>query len=112
MKKLTKKAIAAAPKYMVAIDYRACYRPMTIDYKMIEAKDILEAMAIADKLFDEDTVYLLNIMEKTGEVQENEFLVYEDKLTSRRRGNWHLTDAEHSEQPFTKLYHIESDTLC
>lgn len=112
MKKLTKKAIANAPKYMISIDYRACYKPMTIDYRMIEAENILDAMRIADKFFDKETVYLMTIMEKTGEVQDNEFLVYEDKLTSRNRGNWHLTDAEHSEQPFTKTYHVESDTIC
>lgn len=107
MKKLTKKAIAAAPKYILAIDYKASYRPMTIEYEIIEAADILEAMQIADRFFNEDTVYLLNIMEKTGEVKENEFLEYKDKLTSRNRGDWHLTDAEHSEQPYTKWYHAE-----
>lgn len=112
MKKLTKKAIAAAAKYIVAIDYKASYRPMTIEYKVIKANDIFEAMQIADMLFDENTVYLLNIMEKTGEVHENEYLVYEDKLTSRTEGNWHLTDAAHSEQPFKVLYNVEYDFVA
>ncbi len=107
MKKLTKKAIAAAPKYIVSIDYKASYRPMTIERKVIEAADILEAMRIADKFFDEEKVYLLNIMEKTGEVCRDEYLVYTDKLTSRTPGNWHLTDAEHCEQPFQAYYHVE-----
>lgn len=105
MKKLTKKAIAAAPKYMVAIDWNASYSG-TIDHKMIEASNIFEAMQIADKFFNEN-VYLLAIMEKTGEIVENEYLVYADMLTSRNRGNWHLSDAEHSEVPFQSIYHVE-----
>ena len=107
MKQLTKKAIANAPKYMVAIDWKAAYRN-TIDFQPIEASDILEAMKIAEKFFNEN-VYLLAIMEKTGEVHENEFLVYEDKLTSRNLGNWHPSDAEHSECPFNAVYHVENN---
>ena len=105
MKKLTKKAIAAAPKYLVAIDWNACHSS-SIDHKPIEADDIFEAMRIADKIFDEN-VYLLAILEKTSEIFENEFIVYADKLTSRSRGNWHLSDAEHGEAPFQSVYHVE-----
>ena len=110
MKKLTKKAIAAAPKYMVSIDWRASYRN-TIDRQMLNAGDIFEAMAEAEKFFDEN-VYLIRILEKTEEVQENEFLVYTDKLTSRSRGNWHLTDAAHNEHLFPAVYHVESNVIC
>ena len=105
MKKLSKKAVAAAPKYMVAIDWNASYSS-SIDHKMIEANNIFEAMQIADKLFNEN-VYLLAIMEKTGEIVENEFVVYADKLTSRTPSNWHLSDAEHGEVPFQSIYHVE-----
>lgn len=105
MKKLTKKAIAAAPKYMVAIDWNSSYSG-TIDHEMIEADNIFEAMQIADKMFSEN-VYLLAIMEKTDVIVENEFIAYADKLTSRTRGNWHLSDAEHGESPFMSIYHVE-----
>ena len=110
MKKLTKKAIATAPKYMISIDWRASYRN-TIDRQMLNADNIFEAMQEAEKLHDEN-VYLLRILEKTDEVQENEFLVYEDKLTSRSRGNGHLTDAAHNEHLFPALYHVESNVIC
>ena len=105
MKKLTRKAIATAPKYLVAFDWKANYRDL-IDFEPIEAETILEAMQIADKTFDEN-VYLLAILEKTDEIVENEFIVYEDKLTSRNHGNWHLSDAEHGEVPFQGLYQAE-----
>lgn len=110
MKKLTKKAIAAAPKYMVSIDWKASYRN-TIDRQMLNANNIFEAMKEAEELHDEN-VYLIRILEKTEEVQENEFLVYEDRLTSRSRGNWHLTDAAHSEHLFPAVCHVESNTIC
>lgn len=110
MKKITKKAIAAAPKYMVSIDWKASYRN-TIDRQMLNANSIFEAMKEAESLYDEN-VYLIRILEKTEEVQENEFLVYEDRMTSRSRGNWHLTDAEHSEHLFPALYHVEHGFIC
>lgn len=110
MKKLTKKAIAAAPKYMVSIDWKTSYRN-TIDRQMLNASNIFEAMKEAESLHDEN-VYLIQILEKTEEVQENEFLVYENRMTSRSRGNWHLTDHEHSEHPFPALYHVECGFIC
>lgn len=110
MKKLTKKAIAAAPKYMVSIDWKASYRN-TIDRQMLNANNIFEAMKEAESLYSENA-YLIRILEKTEEVQENEFLVYADRMTSRSRGNWHLTDAEHHEHRFPALYHVEHGFIC
>lgn len=103
--KITKKAIATAPKYMIAIDWKAAYRN-TIDCQTIEAGNITEAMQIAEKHFDEN-VYLIHLLEKTGETHDNEFLVYESKLTSRSANSWHITDAEHSECPCKADYHVE-----
>lgn len=108
--KITKKAIATAPKYMVSIDYRAGYRN-AIDFQLLNADNIFEAMQEAEKLHDEN-VYLLRILEKTGEVHENEFLVYADKLISRSRGNYHLSDKEHGEVAFDALWHVEAKFAC
>lgn len=112
MKKLTKKAIAAAPKYVVTIDYRATYKPLTLEYKAVEADSILDAMRAADELFNTEQVYLLKIKEKTGRVRDDEFLIYEDRLVSRSRGEWHLADEAHHERAFEAEYHVATDTFC
>lgn len=36
-------------KYIVAIDYRANYKPLTIDYKMLKAENLLDAMNEAEQ---------------------------------------------------------------
>lgn len=50
-------------KYIVAIDYSANYKPMTIDYKVLEADNLLDAMSEAESYLDTEKVYLLNIMQ-------------------------------------------------
>ena len=46
-------------EYIVAIDYSASYKPMTIDYKMLKAENLLDAMNEAEQYMDKETVYLL-----------------------------------------------------
>ena len=41
-------------KYIVAIDYSANYKPMTIDYKVLEADNLLDAMSEAESYLDTD----------------------------------------------------------
>ena len=36
-------------EYIVAIDYRANYKPLTIDYKMLKAENLLDAMNEAEQ---------------------------------------------------------------
>ena len=88
--------------YIVAIDYRATYKPMTTDYKVLEADNLLDAMSEAESYLEAEKVYLLNIMQadKAGHkvkgmpgVKEN---TYTGILTNRGSG-WHRTDAAHSE---------------
>lgn len=49
--------------YIVAIDYRATYKPMTTDYKVLEADNLLDAMSEAESYLDTEKVYLLIIMQ-------------------------------------------------
>ena len=89
-------------EYIVAIDYLAKYKPMTIDYKMLEADNLLDAMSEAEQYMDEDKVYLLNILQANKAAHKVKGLpgikenVYTDILTNRGSG-WHRTDAAHSE---------------
>lgn len=83
--------------YIVAIDYRATYKPMTTDYKVLEADNLLDAMSEAESYLDTEKVYLLNIMQadKAGHkvkglpgIRENTYI---DQITNRGNG-WHRTD--------------------
>lgn len=49
--------------YIVAIDYRATYKPTTTDYKVLEADNLLDAMSEAESYLDTEKVYLLIIMQ-------------------------------------------------
>lgn len=57
-------------KYVLYIDYRAEYKPMTSEYKPLEAKNIKDAIIEADAIHDINTMYLIRIMEKTGKVEK------------------------------------------
>ena len=93
--------------YIVAIDYRATYKPMTTDYKVLEADNLLDAMSEAESYLDTEKVYLLIIMQadKAGHkvkgmpgIRENTYI---EQITNRGNG-WHRTDAAHSETAWTK----------
>ncbi len=87
--RITKKAIKEAPKFAIGIDYKASYKPLTIETRLIEAADIYEAMAKADELFDEETVWCLNLYEKTDRVKDDSIL-YDERLQSDSQTRWHL----------------------
>ena len=45
--------------YKRQIDYSANYKPMTIDYKMLKAENMLDAMNEAEQYMDKETVLSL-----------------------------------------------------
>lgn len=59
-------------EYIVAIDYSANYKPMTIDYKMLKAENLLDAMNEAEQYMDKETVYLLKIMKRSGAAHKSQ----------------------------------------
>lgn len=91
-------------EYIVAIDYRANYKPLTIDYKMLKAENLLDAMNEAEQYMDKETVYLLKVMKRSGAAHKVKGVdareaTYTDVLTNRGNG-WHSTDVAHCEQPW------------
>lgn len=57
-------------KYILYIDYNASYKRMTWEYRVITAKNIAEAIIEADAIYNEDTMYLIRIMEKRGKLEK------------------------------------------
>lgn len=92
MKKLTKKAIKEAVRYMVMIDWHTAYRN-TLDTEVLEAESLIEAMDEASEMFN-DNVYMLAILEKTDEVVEGNGLVYQEIMRSRTADRWNTIKAE------------------
>lgn len=94
MKKITKAQIKAAPKYVLGIDYKASYKPMTIELKPLKATDLLAAMKEANENWqfeDDDKIWCLSIYENSGKVTEDgEIVDYQDCLTAWSRGRWEV----------------------
>lgn len=73
-------------------------RDMNYSYTAIDANDIVEAMEIADKMWNEN-VYLMRIMSKVGKIEkEEDYKVerYEATLCRRSHG-WYRNTEENSE---------------
>ena len=59
-------------KYVLYIDYRANYKPLTSEYRKLEVKTLSDAMLEADKQYNPDTIYLMRIMVKDGKAEKVE----------------------------------------
>ena len=106
--KLTKKMIKEAKEYIVMIDEKASYET-GLKFKTLEAKNILEAMAEAESLFDERT-YLIRIAEKTETVDESaNGIIYKEILSTRSGYNWNTTDERRGETANNIAHNIEFD---
>ena len=84
-------------KYVLYIDYRAEYKPMTSEYKSLEAKNIKDAILEADAIHDINTMYLIRIMEKTGKVEKVESDVKAQTYTAiieKRSTKWAAMDKD------------------
>lgn len=107
-KKAIKEAIKNAPRYIVYIDYKAGSEK-SIEYKALNANDIISAMDEAEALKTSD-VYLMRIAENTGDVTEENTLTYIDKLCTRSY-NWYHNDSAHGENTCTYDYCLEYSTI-
>lgn len=87
-------------KFVICIDRKAGVKTFAaLEHETITARDIVEAMEIADSKWD-DTVYLMQIMEKVGKTEKEEDYkveTYEAKLCRRSNG-WHPNTKAYSEQ--------------
>lgn len=110
---MTKKAIKAAPQYMVVIDYTASYKPLTIEGKLLKAETLIDAMTEATKLFIEGQVWCLSLFEKTSKVDEiaGTGILYKEILYSDHKEQWR--PMRNGEVIFYWAYNPELDyTVC
>lgn len=99
-------------KYVLYIDYRASYKPLTSEYRKLEAKTLSEAILEADAQYNPDTMYLMRIMVKAGKAEKVESDIkrtaYRAKL--ERRTRWTETNDEHIagyyKAPFVEWFEI------
>lgn len=88
-------------KFVICVDYKASYKPLTLDWVAIEAKTLEEAIETADKMWNPETCYLMKIMKKVGKIEVPyhagyKFETYEAILCRRSYG-WHRNVAENGE---------------
>lgn len=99
MKKITKAQIKAAPKYVLGIDYKASYKPLTIELKPLKATDLLAAMKEANeywKFEDDERIWCMSIYENSGKIDEDmETVGYQDCLTEWSRNAWTVIEDAH-----------------
>ena len=94
-------------KYVLYIDYRASYKPMTCEYRTMNAKNIAEAIIEADAVHDSETMYLVRIMEKSGKVEKVESDIkaqsYE-AIMEKRSTKWTSEVQDHRVKHFTTKF--------
>lgn len=86
-------------KYIIYRDYKANEGPKCgYSYETIEAKNTIEAIEIADRMFSE-RVYLMQIMEKIGKIEKGDGCRYEtyEAILCRRSYGWHRNTIDNSE---------------
>lgn len=89
-------------KYVLYIDYRANYKPLTSEYRMLEA----------DKQYNPDTIYLMRIMVKDGKAEKVESDIKRTAYRAilERRTRWTETNAKHVvgyyKAPFAEWFKI------
>ena len=84
-------------KYILYIDYSD--KPMTYEYRALNAKTIAEAIIEADEIHDQKTMYLIRIMEKRGKIEKVERDVKAQEYTAimeKRSTKWAVEETEHS----------------
>ena len=99
-------------KYVLYIDYRASYKPLTSEYRKLEAKTLSNAILEADQQYNPDTMYLMRIMVKAGKAEkvESDIKCAEYRAKLERRTRWTETNAEHRvgyyKAPFAEWFEI------
>lgn len=90
-------------KYVLYIDYSASYKPMTCEYRALNAKNIAEAIIEADANHNPETMYLIRVMEKNGKVEKVDCDVKAQTYTAvmeKRSTKWAAAEGEHSVKHF------------
>ena len=100
-------------KYVLYIDYRANYKPLTSEYRKLKAKTLADAILEADAQYNSDTMYLMRIMVKDGKVEKVESDIKRTAYRAEleRRTRWaKMEGANHSvghyKAPFAEWFEI------
>ena len=99
-------------KYILYIDYSASYKPMTSEYRKLDAKTLSDAILEADTQYNPDTMYLMRIMVKDSKAEKVESDIKRTAYRAKfeRRTRWAETNAEHVvgyyKAPFAEWFKI------
>lgn len=105
---LTKKVIESQSRFILLIVRKKQFtKPCEPFVVKLKASGIIEAMIEAENYID-DTVYLVNIAEKTDEITEGQMLIYNEILKNKGNG-WYDCNSKHYEQPYKHGYSVEFD---
>lgn len=94
-------------KFALYIDYKK----NGLDYRVMEAKTLEEAIEEAEKLWNSEEHFLMRIMKKVGKIEkEDDFKVETFKaVLCKRSHGWHLNNEENSEsEHFAKRYYTNT----
>ena len=86
-------------KYVLYIDYSASYKPMTSEYRKLEAKTISDAIIEADAQYNPKKKKQMRIMVKAGKAKkvESNIKSTEYRAELERRTRWAKTEGiDHS----------------
>lgn len=93
-------------EYVLYIDYKCEYKPMTSEYREMVAETLMDAVIEADAIHDQ-TMYLIKIMEKTGRVEKvasgvksREYMAIMEKRSIR----WTKAETVHRVKQFMTKY--------
>ena len=89
-------------KYILYIDYKTEYKPLTSEYRKLNAKTIDEAIIEADAIHSEKAMYLIKIMEKDGKMEQVEKGIKAQKYTAimEKRTKWKRPESDHNASLF------------
>lgn len=90
-------------KYVLYIDYRESFKPMTWEYRALNAKTIADAIIEADTIHNQKTMYLIEIMEKRGKVEKVESGIKAQTYTAimeKRSTKWAAAEIHHDAKHF------------
>lgn len=101
-------------KYVLYIDYNASYKRMTWEYRAMTAKNIAEAIIEADAIYNQDTMYLIRIMEKRGKLEKVASNVKAQTYTAimeKRSTKWLAMENNHNVKHFMSKFYDWFETV-
>jgi hypothetical protein len=93
-------------KYTLYIDYRASYSPRFVEYRALNAKTISDAIIEADAIHNQETMYLIRIMGKSGKAKKVESDVKAQVYTAIMEKALHEVGTSRGES-HRKPFHVE-----